>query len=245
MTHDFAIYITEVFPNPKTGSEWVEIYCLAENLSSQDLVTFTMHDDKQIIYTFDGEEVWQNQTAIIEVSGLNNDGDSVILKNEVEDIIDQMSYNSSTKDQSWSRLGLNNQEFALTEPNPGQFVETSITPSITPSLTASPTATITDKPSSTPTPSLALTPSPTTTEAAPTTSSTPTFNCPVLFPNYQDQKLKLSYGKDHQAKQATRLVLLGQKIPKKPATDAIIGGSLLLIAAWLLSLKQQDENKTT
>lgn len=259
-----ALIINEVFANPLSGSEWVEIfYCGADSLSAADYLNFTISDDKRVIYTFQGDEIWLDNFLVIEVSGLNNDQDSVILKDKNSSIIDQMNYSSTEKGLSWLRANQEETLFILGEPspnlaNPIAYPSPTITPS--PKITPQPT------PQATPKPSATANPQPTTTSLDPTsndtaatnksgvvksTQSSNTSNSQTLlqqelahqyFANYQKQKnFQINYSKDRQVRQA-RLVFLGQKILTKAVVDVIIGSSLLIIAAVLLSYEAKKKS---
>ena len=54
-----SLLITEVFPNPETGNEWVELYCPDENQDVGNFTNFTLSDEKKIIYTFDIKGYYQ------------------------------------------------------------------------------------------------------------------------------------------------------------------------------------------
>ena len=255
-----ALIINEVFANPVSGSEWVEIfYCGANHLSAADYLNFTISDDKRVIYTFQGDEIWSDNFLVIEVSGLNNDQDSVILKDNSSNIIDQMNYSSTEKGLSWLRANQEETLFILGEPspnlpNPIAYPSPTITPNakLTPQPTPKPSATVNSQ--------LATSPDSSTNDAAAATNksgagnsaqSATTLNSQTLsqqelahqyFANYQQQKnFQINYSKDRQVRQA-RLVFLGQKILTKAVVDVIIGGSLLIIAAVLLSYEAKKKS---
>ncbi len=258
------LIINEVFPNPDTGSEWIEIYHLGENLViASDYAGFSLSDDKRIIYTFQGDELWSGNFLVIEVSGLNNDRDSVILQNAEELVIDQMSYPLSQKNLSWLRINPDEPIFILGEASPLQF--NSIPPSAppNPSPTFSPLASpapTSPSPNPSPNPNLNVmnTPMPTAnptntqqhnddrkktaTEPDKKQSQQP-LSAEALaqnyFANYQDDhNLQITYSPEKQFPQ-TRLVFLGQKMLKPAIIDAIIGSSLLILAAILLSYENK------
>jgi len=253
-----ALIINEVFANPVSGSEWVEIFYFGtDQLSAADYLNFTISDDKRVIYTFQGDEIWSDNFLVIEVSGLNNDQDSVILKDNSNNIIDQMDYSSTEKGLSWLRVNQEETLFVLGEPspnlpNPIAYPSPTITPN--PKLTPQPTP----KPSATANPQLATNPDSTTNDT--TTNKLGAGNSPQsnkasnsqtlsqqelahqYFANYQQQKnFQIHYPKDRQLRQA-RLVFLGQKILTKAVVDVIIGGSLLIIAAVLLSYEAKKKS---
>lgn len=244
-----ALIINEVFANPVSGSEWVEIFYLGENSPvASDYLNFTISDDKRVIYTFQGDEIWSDNFLVIEVSGLNNDQDSVILKDNNSNIIDQMNYSSTEKGLSWLRVNHEETLFILGEPSPNLPNPIAYpSPTITPNPKLTPQAT--PKPSATTNPQLATNPdstnNTTTNKSGAVNSAQSATTSNILlsqqelvdryFANYQKQKnFQINYPKDRQLRQA-RLVFLGQKILTKAVGDAIIGSSLLIIAAVLLS----------
>lgn len=271
------LIINEVFPNPSTGSEWIEISYLGENIvDSNDYRNFTISDEKRIIYTFQGDEVWSNNFLVIEVAGLNNDQDSVILKNAEELVIDQMSYTLTEKNLSWLRINPNESVFILGEASPlcANYIPPSPTPNPNPTVTPMPTSATTATPSSMPSPSItspSINANPNIINAPPPTATLTNTNqnnndtnnqeiktnnreinkqlsqeelAQVYFANYQNyHNLQISYTQEKQFPQ-TRLVFLGQKILKPAIIDAIIGSSLLVLAAILLSYENKAKRKT-
>jgi hypothetical protein len=246
------LIINEVFPNPSSGSEWVEILCLEENqFSPEEYAHFTISDDKRIIYQFSGDEEWLEKLLVIELSGLNNDDDSVILKNPDGLIVDEMSYGSSQKDLSWLRTDIENPLFILGEPSP-------LSLNSIPSPSAEPTPNPSHKP--TPNPNHAI-----TTNITPTSFPISSVNnnqekteqstskekeklnriigkqdiLEKYFANYQKFKNLKIECQNSQHFPKSRLVFLGQKILKKAVVNAIIGSSLLILAAILLSYEQK------
>ena len=231
-----ALLISEVYPNPQTGAEWVEIYLSQEaSASAQQFADYSLHDNRQLLYRFTGQEAWSDQLLIVEVTGLNNDGDSVILQDDQEQIIDQMNYNTSQKGLSWSRISWQQAEFALTEASPGllQLAEPSQAPP-TPSVPTISPSIINPEPSTSPStvPSSQLA----NKDQQP---ASPDFDPMVQLANYQASRLKLTTDAQTttDSKQA-RLMILGQSTAKQEVQDVIMGSSLLLLAALLLSYEQ-------
>jgi len=135
------VIINEVFPNPVTGTEWVELYntgneaipltgwSLYDQLTSPSLLkTFTVTDTLPAL-----------SYLSIEISNkLNNSSDGLTLKKSAGDTIDTMTYTSSTPGQSWSRNG---QVFVLTTPTrdaANTFPSPSPTPSPSPQVSPQP-----------------------------------------------------------------------------------------------------------
>lgn len=259
------LLINEVFPNPNLGSEWIEIYHPENNFPlASDFANFTISDDKRVIYSFSGEESWSQKFLVVEVSGLNNDGDSVILKDAQNKIIDEMTYNTSQKNLSWLRSSLENNNFVLGEASP---LEENLIPIPISTVFPSPTPI-----ASTIHPSSSLTPTPTpkttqnkntlTSEDTPkqnlseetqfsennssqkndhTNQATQELKIEKYFSNYQNpNKLKLNC-KSNNNFPNPRLVFLGQKILKSAVLNAIIGSCLLFFSAVLLSYEQKPK----
>lgn len=246
-----SILINEVFPNPSTGQEWVEIIILddEDNLQATDLLGYTLSDDYHVIYNFDGEENCFEQFLLILVSGLNNPGDQVILKDFAGNVIDEMSYSSSQKDQSWSRDAT------------GQFFLGPASPlANNPPMSTSPSPTSTPSPDPTSTPSVApsITPSIAPNSAVPADSALePTlagihdqaanladsqlFDPTAALSNYQHlAQWQLSVEKHATQSSQSRLQFLGQKIATRAVKDVIMGSCLIMIAAILFSYDQKQ-----
>jgi hypothetical protein len=239
----------------------VEILHLGENkVSASDYLNFTISDDKRVIYTFHGDEVWVDNFLVIELSGLNNDQDSVILQDSKANVLDQMSYTATEKGLSWLRITQDEALFILGEAspnyaNPNQDLNPTLipSPSITPNL------------SPTPSPQPLITPTPTIHNKSAKLYNNPESQQLELmnnslnhnqalsqqdlvnnyFANYQNhQNLQISYAQERQFPKS-RLVFLGQKILKRAFVDVIIGSSLLVIAAVLLSYEIRKKTLKT
>lgn len=92
-----ALRLNEISPVPVTGSEWVELY--NPNNESLDLAGGILCDDRTTsctVATLSGS-IPAHGFFVVMISGskLNNDGDSVILKNPAGSIIDQFTYGSA------------------------------------------------------------------------------------------------------------------------------------------------------
>jgi|SaaInlV_200m_DNA_3_1039701.scaffolds.fasta_scaffold00351_2 hypothetical protein len=137
------IIINEVFPAPEQGNEWIELY----NPSDQeiDLTNWLLEDllsSPSVIAIIENQALSPQDYLVIELSSakLNNSADSVILKNSVAEIIDQMSYEKSETDWSWSRN--NAGIFELTQPTKNiSNIFPNPSPTITPLPTPSPSPT--------------------------------------------------------------------------------------------------------
>lgn len=143
------IIISEVFPAPSDGPEWIELYNQSVD-QTIDLTSWSIQDQlssSSLIYTFDEEAILAPTNYLtIELAQpkLNNGADGITLFNNQQAVVDEMSYDSSQTALSWSR-SLNG-DFILSEPTknlPNSTPTTSpspiLTPIPTPSLTPSPT----------------------------------------------------------------------------------------------------------
>jgi hypothetical protein len=217
-----------VHPNPNSGTEWLEFYLTPETVTNFNLAGFTVFDNTRQIYKFN-EEAFSNQLLIINVSGLNNDADSVILKDETGNILDTFTYEKSEKGLSWSRIP-NENIFILSTPS---YNLPNPAPSPTPTSTIAPTVT----PSSTVTPSLTVSPTP-----GNTITPQPTFLSQL---NLQQEKILLqklskpesikliSHNSDYQTRNL-RLVFLSNSPKQSLIVNAIIGSLLIILSSAVL-----------
>ena len=148
------IIITEVFPVPSSGSEWVEIY----NNSDQaiDITNWQLEDklsSPSSIHTFTGS-ITANSFLVAELasSKLNNSADGVILKNSTGTVVDQFNYTSSQSDLSWSRSSILTDAFGISSPTKG-YSNSDVFFSVNPTPTPSPSPSPFISPSPTPSPS--------------------------------------------------------------------------------------------
>jgi len=159
------VVINEV--SPASSPEWVELYKTAEGEFSFDGCTLFLHDDESTTQkvTFSTSDLFGADEKYKQVSWtsswLNNGGDTVILKCEIQ--LDRVTYGSGiTSTKSYGRIPDGTGDFTiLDEATPGS--------SNSPSL-----------PTPTPTPTPEPQPTPTETEPTPTDTPTPT---PTPAPN--------------------------------------------------------------
>jgi hypothetical protein len=227
-----SIFINEIHPNQESGSEWVELILVGDE-ANVNLLNYTIFDSARQIFKFSNEQ-FSNQLLVVELTGLNNDQDSVILKDNLGNVLDSFSYTSTTKGLSWAK-NPNSTEFTLSEPTRGQ---PNLVP--TPSPTPSPTITPTQAPSSSPTANPSGTPNPTVSSAEKNTTQTTT-NSPVKkiqYPYYRLDKVQLQPVQIDREERLSRLVFLGQKTATTELKNAIIGSFLLILgASYLLYAK--------
>jgi hypothetical protein len=146
-----SLLINEVHPNQTSGSEWIEFLCEGE--LTDELSAHSVYDDVRKIYQF-SNEACSDGLIVIEVSGLNNDKDSVTIKHSNGEIIDSFTYQSTEKGLSWSKQS--DGSFLLSSPSRGASnpIISNAEPSVEPTPTTSSSPTIkptsTDDPSSDP-----------------------------------------------------------------------------------------------
>jgi len=251
-----VVTINEIYPNPENGSEWIELKINAETETTISLSNYTLCDSYHQIYKFEDEQ-FSNQLLVVEVSGLNNDQDSVILKDENAHILDSFTYTQTQKGLSFARDPENN-TFVLAaasrnQPNPQQIPTTSISPTVppinltnSPSLTPTPTPTITSSPPSPstsplPTPSLvviptleALEPTPIVNKEKNSTIETTFLPEASINYSYDLNQINLNINQQDLAKRPTRLVILGKNFKQTAIFNAIIGSSLMILSSLLL-----------
>lgn len=178
-TPPLCLRISEVYPAPVVGeSEWVELW----NCSDTDVIVFgfTLFDlltTPSEIFKFSDQIIpaQSYMTFDLPSAKLNNTGDGVTLFNSTNQVIDQMSFDSTQTSNSWALIGGILGEYSLSMPSKGL---PNPTPSPTPSPTCSPTPTPTPIPTLTPTVSPTALPIPSITPSAtpipsPTSSPTP------------------------------------------------------------------------
>lgn len=225
------IKINEIYPNPESGSEWIEFLIDEEAAENLDLANYTVFDSYHQIYKFTTEQ-FNSQLLVVEVSGLNNDQDSVVLKDVSGNILDSFSYISTEKGLSWAREPETN-NFLLSEATPGQInptptPTTSPTPTLTPTLTSPIATTPTSSPTVIP---ITSSPSPTQTN----TSTSKTYS-------YDLSKVKLRTEEKSPTDRSTRLVILGRNQGQTEIVNAIIGSAVIILSSlYLLYVKRKSK----
>ena len=217
------ILINEVFPNPETGNEWIEFIISDEANQSPDLKDCTIFDSYHQIYKFNDEQ-FTEQLLVVEVSGLNNDQDSVILKDSKGNVLDSFSYTQTQKGFSWSKN--TDKNFVATEPSRNQInPDNAVVEEIPePSTTMQP---VSIPPTTTPSPSL----SPTPTNAA---ANKLTINILPSYHAYDLSKIKLTSEHKNFKERQTQLVFLGKNEEQSKILNAIIGSSLIILSSLFL-----------
>jgi len=115
---EYNLEISEFMADPKEGGEWVEIY----SNDNVDLTGYYFSDaSNRTIHITDisgGTRIDSYLVVNFHNSKLlNNDGDEIKLMNPWNNIVDRVSYSSSKKGFSWSKV---DNGWFLTKPSPGK-----------------------------------------------------------------------------------------------------------------------------
>lgn len=91
-----TLVINEIYPNPSEGKEWLELFCDNPKLN---LKGYTLWDGISKIFTFSDDFFITSTFFTIELASakLNNDADSVHLKNDQNELVDEISYGLNLK----------------------------------------------------------------------------------------------------------------------------------------------------
>ncbi|MBI5134798.1 lamin tail domain-containing protein [Candidatus Uhrbacteria bacterium] len=87
-----VVRLNEILPRPESGgNEWIELYFSGDPFS---ITGWTIEDGKGVISTLDATPT--NRWFVVELTSahLNNDGDTVILRDATSAMIDRMTYGS-------------------------------------------------------------------------------------------------------------------------------------------------------
>ncbi|MBI2009721.1 MAG: lamin tail domain-containing protein [Candidatus Chisholmbacteria bacterium] len=226
---DTDIVINEVLPNPSDDSseqnEFIELYNKGSEQVS--LTNWTLADQVKT-YTIGEITLAAGGFASFKKSdtsiGLNNDGDSIELKNAGGSLIDSMSFgnSSNSEDRSWSRYPDGTGSF-FADTTPTENGANSVPPSPSPTPTPTPTPSPSPTPTSTPKPS--PTPKPTTSTASAKKSPEPTLE-PVAFLDTEPEQKNVQLGET-----------LGESTAASPAATVVAGNQFnrRTIVSWLLT----------
>jgi len=236
------VTINEIHPNPDEGSEWVELLLTNEETTEEEveptISNYSLEDNYHQIYLFSDEEfslIEEEYLLTVEVAGLNNGEDQVILKNSDSEIIDQFSYTQTEKGLSWS-FDQNTKSFQLSKPSKNQANPEIITsPSPSPTIITTTTPTLTPQPSSSPNTSDSLSSQENNTQ----TNTNPSI---VHYHNYKPRKIKIKTEENPFLNRETRMVFLQEPEEKSIVINAIMGGSLISVSAYFL-LYVRTKNK--
>ena len=103
------VLINEVMANPTEGEEKIELIInLDTDITQIDLENWSLWDElsqPSSLHQFESIQLIKSQFLVIEINGkLNNNGDSVTLKNSVGEIISKFTYTQTEKGLSFCRL---------------------------------------------------------------------------------------------------------------------------------------------
>lgn len=205
-------------------------------MDTADLAAYAIYDDLRKIYQFSNDSCLDG-LLVVEVSGLNNDKDSVVIKHDNGELIDSFTYQSTEKGLSWARQA--DGSFVLSSPSRGtnnpQLAAPS-TPTPTPTNSATPSTTTSSASSTTghTTPTITAD-NPDTQSVTTTVLNNPNFQLP-----YQASDIQLKLDRSLiDASRSSRLVFLAEALPNKSAVLGVIMTSclLLLLAGYLLYVK--------
>lgn len=187
-----AVVLNEIMANaPSEEKEWIELYntSSAMNISGwvvEEKTGPNLSGTKQHLlpdFTIQNNAFWTFDFA---TASLNNNGDTITLKDNSGNIVDTYQYTSSTKSKTFGRQPDGGTWASSLDPTKGSS-NGDITPTPTPTSTPSPLPTPTPSPTTTPTSGPATskakssptttkspTPQPTTSPATPFPTKTPT-----------------------------------------------------------------------
>ncbi len=105
------VIINELMPAPSQGQEWIELFYPPTTNQTQAKISLSnwslwdLETSSSKIFTLTDQEINPGEYLTIAVTNkLNNSQDGVILKNEAQQIVDQVNYHTSQTDLSWMRI---------------------------------------------------------------------------------------------------------------------------------------------
>ncbi len=116
-----TICLAIIAPYPAEGSEWIAMYGLTPS-SSHRVLQWSIHDAQSslIKITSSTPLLWDEPTKTLRYSlrsaRLNNDGDTVTLKNDLGEMHDTFTYTDVERDQRWYREGCDTPWRIIPEP---------------------------------------------------------------------------------------------------------------------------------
>jgi hypothetical protein len=98
--------LNEIFPAPVSGKEWIELSLTGDQI--RELEGYKLYDASGKIYTFPNTtfDPAQSRYLVVELSSskLNNGGDSVLLYDASNQLLDAVQYPETTKGHAWIRF---------------------------------------------------------------------------------------------------------------------------------------------
>ncbi|MBD3279542.1 MAG: hypothetical protein GF390_02415 [Candidatus Pacebacteria bacterium] len=232
------VVINEVLPQPSQGQESIELF--NSGSATIELTNWSLWDQLSTpgeIFYFNQQALRPNQYLVVQVNNkLNNSGDGVTLKNQLDQTIDQMSYTTSQPDQSWARQPNGSGDFILTTSSLGLINPTlrpTNTPSLTPTITLTLTPTATLMPTSKP-----ATNQPTTFTPQQTSQPSQGLSQPTPTVSNWSNLLKLPSINisTHSAELTSRLRTVMMPVIDLPAIVSVIIGGLILLLTGVYGL---------
>jgi hypothetical protein len=172
------VKLNEIMANPDGESEWIEVVTLDSNIAVP-LDGLQIHDAVGKIYTFSTgtlDVATPFARVFLSSARLNNGGDTVSLRDSNGNLLDELIYDGSEKNQSWSRYPDKTGSWSLTEATPdASNLPAGTVTEVVPEVAATSTAIVAETTTSTVVAETA-TPAPTSSSSpvVPASSSTPT-----------------------------------------------------------------------
>ncbi len=133
------VIINEVLPNPDDEVEAVELTYVPQEEDSQEmnLLGWTISNNRAVIHTFEEETlITENDFFVFTFyRKLLNTGDSIIIKDDNQIIVDEFHYTDTQKGLSYSRVNYDQADFIETTPSLGKANNVVITPTPSPTVT--------------------------------------------------------------------------------------------------------------
>lgn len=166
-----AVKINEIIAHPSSGPDWIELF--NPNSNVVDVGNWTLSDSTSVIKTLTGTVPGYGYTVFEVSTRLNNDGDTITLKDEKQNEIDKVNYDQDPGlDISLGRSPDGETWGVLATTSKGGQNGSLLAPTSTPTPSPTPTSTPANTPTPTKSPTFTPTPKPTTLTPTPTTAST-------------------------------------------------------------------------
>ncbi|KUK79465.1 MAG: hypothetical protein XD95_0360 [Microgenomates bacterium 39_7] len=130
------LLINEVLPNPDDEIEAIELIYVAQEDETFELnlLGWTISNNRAILHSFDEDTLIADNSFLVFTfyRKLLNTGDSVIIKDSHEEIVDEFHFNSTQKGLSYSRVSPLQDLFVVTAPSLGKANSEALTPTPSP-----------------------------------------------------------------------------------------------------------------